>query len=145
GPGAAPKAPGPRPAHGRRTAILCPMRPPSYPASCLRCAVALLVLALACTGVAQISVPTFGTRGEVQAQVVEEFMAEFRAAVAAATGLEVRSGELITPGIAGSLAPEFAVLIAELDGPRFAISRAIAGLVDPGGGPYPGTPIGSAA
>ena len=112
------------------------MRPPSYPASCLRCAVALLVLVLACTGVAQISVPTFGTRGEVQAQVVEEFMAEFRAAVAAATGLEVRSGELITPGIAGSLEPEFAVLIAELDGARFAISGEIAGLVDPGGEPY---------
>jgi len=94
------------------------------------------VLALACTGVAQISVPTFGTRGEVQVQVVEEFMAEFRAAVAAATGLEVRSGELITPGIAGSLEPEFAVLIAELDGARFAISGEIAGLVDPGGEPY---------
>lgn len=85
---------------------------------------------------AQISVPTFGTRGGVPTEVVDSFMSGFRAQVGRATGLEVRNGELITAGIAGSLEPEFTVLIAELDGARYAISGEIAAAVNTGGEPY---------
>jgi len=83
---------------------------------------ALLVLSAFTSAVAQVSVPTFGTRGAVPDELVQRFMGAFRSAVGAATGLEVRNGELITPGIAGSLEPEFAVLIAELDQARYAVS-----------------------
>ncbi len=85
---------------------------------------------------AQISVPTFGTRGGVPSEVVEQFMPTFRGQLGRLTGLEVRSGQLITPGIAGSLDPEFAVLIADLDGARYAISGEIAAAVNTGGEPY---------
>lgn len=73
----------------------------------------------------QISVPTFGTRGGVPDDLVAAFMPALRQAVAAATGLGVSNGDLITPGIAGSLEPDFAVLIAELDNARYAISGEI--------------------
>ncbi len=75
---------------------------------------------------AQVSVPTFGTRGDVPDSLVSTFMAAFRSAVGAATGLDVRNGELITPGIAGSLEPGFAMLIAELDQARYAVSGELA-------------------
>ena len=63
-------------------------------------------------------------------------MSGFRAQVGRATGLEERNGELITAGIAGSIEPEFTVLIAELDGARYAISGEIAAAVNTGGEPY---------
>lgn len=85
---------------------------------------------------AQISVPTFGTRGGVPAEAVDAFMAAFRAEVGKQTGLEVRSGDLITPGIASSLEPEFTVLIAELDAARYAISGEIAAVLNANGEPY---------
>lgn len=101
-----------------------------------RRAVLCLLLLLAQVALAQISVPTFGTRGGVPTEVVGSFMSSFRAQVGRATGLEVRNGELITAGIAGSLEPEFAVLIAELDSARYAISGEIAAAVNTGGEPY---------
>ncbi len=85
---------------------------------------------------AQVSVPTFGTRGGVPPEVVNTFMAVFREQVSRTTGVEVRNGELITAGIAGSLEPEFAVLIAELDNARYAISGEIAAAMNVGGEPY---------
>ncbi|MBX3143052.1 MAG: PEGA domain-containing protein [Trueperaceae bacterium] len=88
----------------------------------------LTVLALLPASFAQISAPSFGTRGEVESELVASFMLAFRSAVSAATGIEVRNGDLITPGIAGSLEPEFAKLIAELDAARFAVSGEIARL-----------------
>ncbi|HZJ08533.1 MAG TPA: PEGA domain-containing protein [Trueperaceae bacterium] len=75
---------------------------------------------------AQISAPTFGTRGDVADEAVQRFMTTFRSAVGAETGMEVRNGELITPGIASSLEPEFTMLIAALDSARYAISGEIA-------------------
>ncbi|HRN18557.1 MAG: PEGA domain-containing protein [Trueperaceae bacterium] len=84
-----------------------------------------LVLLLVSLAQAQVSVPTFGTRGGVSDEIVQSFMSAFRSAVGTATGLEVRGGELITPGIAGSLEPEFATLIAELDQARYAVSGEI--------------------
>lgn len=85
---------------------------------------------------AQISVPTFGTRGGVPPSVLDAFMPALRSEVAAATGLSVSSGDLITPGIAGSLEPEFAMLIAELDSARYAVSGEIARSPAGAGEPY---------
>lgn len=96
------------------------------PAFLRRLGANLLLLLVTTAAFAQLSVPTFGTRGGVPAELVERFMTTFRSAVGAATGLEVHNGELITPGIAGSLEPEFAMLIAELDAARYAISGEIA-------------------
>ncbi len=83
-----------------------------------------------------MSVPTFGTRGGVADELVQSFMSAFRSAVGTATGLEVRSGELITPGIAGSLEPEFARLIAELDQARYAVSGELSRVPYDGGAAF---------
>ena len=82
------------------------------------------------TAAAQLSAPTFGTRGEVPQEAVAKFMTTFRSSVGAATGMEVRNGELITPGIAASLEPEFTMLIAALDSARYAVSGEIARVSD---------------
>lgn len=101
-----------------------------------RALLALLLGLFVGTGSAQISVPDFGTRGEVPAPLQQRFVDALRGALRAA-GLEVAEGELITPGIAGSLEPEFAVLIAELDGVRYAVSGELAEVREPrGGAPY---------
>ena len=103
----------------------------------VRRALALLaLLALLSSAAAQISVPTFGTRGGVPAQVLNDFMPALRAAIGQATGLSVSTGDLITPGIAGSLEPEFAMLIADLDNARYAVSGEIARSQVQGGEPY---------
>ncbi|HLU83385.1 MAG TPA: PEGA domain-containing protein, partial [Trueperaceae bacterium] len=96
---------------------------------------AFLLTALG-VAVAQVSIPTFGTRGDVDGVVVDRFMVAFRSSVGAATGLEVRNGDLITPGIASSLEPELATLIAELDSARYAVSGEIAMLTEPAIDPY---------
>jgi PEGA domain len=70
---------------------------------------------------ASIVIPTFGVRGEVDEQVLQDFMRVFREAVAERTGLDVRSGELISQGLAGSLESEVALFSAELEGTRFAV------------------------
>jgi hypothetical protein len=74
---------------------------------------------------AQITVPTLGTRGEVPASLVETVTAGLRAGLVEA-GYDVRPGELITPGIAGSLEPEFTRLIGEIDGSAYAVSGEVA-------------------
>ena len=74
---------------------------------------------------AQITVPIFGVRGDVPADVVEEVVSSLRSSIAAATGMRVGPGDLITPGIAGSLEPEFTMLSAEVEGTRFAVSGEI--------------------
>lgn len=74
---------------------------------------------------AQITVPTFGVRGDVPAAVVESTMSSLRSRIAAETGLQVLPGDLITPGIAGSLEPEFTELIADVEGTRYAVSGEI--------------------
>jgi len=97
---------------------------------------AAALLSLLSSAAAQISVPTFGTRGGVPGGVVSAFMPALRQAVAEATGLSVSSGDLVTPGIAGSLEPEFARLIAELDNARYAVSGEIARNLTDVGEPY---------
>jgi len=98
-------------------------------AGLLRAALAVVAL-LSSTVQAQVSVPTFGTRGDVDEAVLTAFMAAFRSAVGAATGLEVRTGERITRGIAGSLDPELTMLIAEIDASRYAVSGEVARVND---------------
>ena len=76
-----------------------------------------------------IIVPTFGVRGEVSEQVLQDFMRIFRDVVAQRTNLEVKPGELISQGLTGSLEPDFAFFAAQLEGTRFAVSgevRAVA-------------------
>jgi PEGA domain len=85
----------------------------------------LFVFLLVGLAQAQIVVPTFGVRGDVSEQVLQDFMRVFRAAVAERTGLTVSTGELVTQGLAGSLEPDFAYFIAKLEGTRFAVSGEI--------------------
>lgn len=112
------------------------MRLAITPAPSIRRAIACLLLITLQVALAQISVPTFGARGVVAPAVIDSFMTAFRAQVGTATGLEVRNGELITPGVASSLEPEFTALIAELDAARYAISGEIAAAANTGGEPY---------
>ncbi|HEX7001409.1 MAG TPA: PEGA domain-containing protein [Trueperaceae bacterium] len=95
-------------------------------------AVALLIALLVSSALAQVSVPTFGVRGVVPDEVLASFMTTFRSAVGAATGLEVKNGERITSGIAGSLDPELSMLIAEVDSARYAVSGEVARIDEAG-------------
>lgn len=97
--------------------------------------VALAACLVAGSAAAQITVPTLGTRGDVPASLVETVTAGLRAALAE-SGLEVRPGELITAGIAGSLEPEFTRLIAEVDGSRYAVSGEVSVAGEGAASPY---------
>ena len=102
-----------------------------------RIALLFLVAVLISSTWAQVAIPRFGTRGDVPPTLVEEFaIAALRVGVRAVGGLDVTEADLITPGIAGSLDPESAVFIAELEGVRFAVSGEIA-RVGPEGTPEP--------
>lgn len=90
----------------------------------VRC-LAVLVCFFAVPVHAQIAVPTFGTRGGVPEALLTDFMIDLRTAIARDTGRQVTIGELITPGIAGSLDPDLVFTIAELDGARFGLSGEI--------------------
>src|SRR5680860_380084 len=97
------------------------------PARSLATALRLLLILGALSGwaAAQITVPRLGTRGDVPVALVDAVTAGVRAGLLEA-GLEVRLGELITPGIAGSLEPEFTRLIGEIDGSAYAVSGEVA-------------------
>ncbi len=101
-----------------------------------RIALLFLVAVLVSSTWAQVASPRFGTRGDVPPTLVEEFAIALRAGVRAVGGLDVTEADLITPGIAGSLDPESAVFIAELEGVRFAVSGEIV-RVGPEGTPEP--------
>ena len=93
----------------------------------LGCLLGCLLLSCSLSGrvQAQVVVPTFGTRGEVPPDTVGQVMQQLRAAISRQTGLVVSAGDLVTPGIAGSLDPSFSYLIAELEGLRYALSGQI--------------------
>jgi hypothetical protein len=74
---------------------------------------------------AQIVVPTFATRGDVDSQVAQEFMSALRGELGRRTGLVISEGELITAGIAGSLDPVYTAYIANIEQLRYAISGEI--------------------
>ena len=86
---------------------------------------------------AQITVPTFGTRGSVSDEVVIEFMVSLREALRIDSDIEVRNGDLITPGIAGSLDPDLTILIiAAVEGTRYAVSGEISQSNSTEGAPF---------
>lgn len=85
----------------------------------------LVLLTLLTQAAAQVVVPTFGTRGEVEDALLGEVMAELRREIGLQTGLEVDVGDLVPPGIAGSLDTDYAYLIAELGGGRYALSGEV--------------------
>ncbi len=87
----------------------------------------LWLLSFSILAQAQIVVPNFGSRGEVPASVIEDFMAAFRNQLEEVTSLEVLPGDLVTAGIASSLEPEFTYIIAELGKGRYALSGEITG------------------
>ena len=70
------------------------------------------------------AIPDLPAREAVAPEVAERFVAALRAALAD-RGLQVTEAPLVTAGIAGSLEPDFAVLIAQLEGTRFAVSGEI--------------------
>lgn len=87
----------------------------------------ILLLSLLCwqLAAAQVVVPTFGTRGEVEATILEEVVTVLRREIALQTGLDVSIGDLVPPGIAGSLDPQYAYLIAQLGEGRYALSGEV--------------------
>ena len=67
-----------------------------------------------------VAVPDFAVRAPLAIEVGESFMLDLRTALRAG-GIDVSDAPLITPGIAGSLDPDFAQLVARLEGTRYAI------------------------
>lgn len=88
--------------------------------------VALLVALLAGTVAAgnRIAVPGLPARTGVPTELAERFVEQLRDELRAA-GFAVEEAPLITAGIAGSLESDFALLIAELESVRFAISGEV--------------------
>ncbi len=75
---------------------------------------------------AQMAVPMFGTRGNVDDVFLQSFMTQLRRAIAVDLDQMVSDGDgIITAGIAGSLKPELTQLIAEILQTRYAISGEI--------------------
>lgn len=74
---------------------------------------------------AQIAVPNFGTRGNVEGLFLDTFMTEFRRQLAADLMMKVDAAEVITAGIAGSLRPDMAFLISDVMKQRYALSGEI--------------------
>lgn len=70
---------------------------------------------------AQVVVPTFGIRGNVPETLIEEFMIQFRQDLRVLGVTDLEEGELIPPGIAGSLEPQWAYLAAEIESVRYAV------------------------
>jgi len=85
--------------------------------------VALLWLGLASAAWAgnRVAIPDIPARTGVPTELAERFVALLRSELRA-LGLPVEEAPLITAGIAGSLEPDFARLIAELESVRFALS-----------------------
>ncbi|MEX2502121.1 MAG: PEGA domain-containing protein [Trueperaceae bacterium] len=90
-----------------------------------RSIVLLFVVVTCAAATAQVTVPTLGTRGSVPEALVRTVTDGIRDGLRAA-GLDVRPGDLVTAGIAGSLDPEFTRLIGDLDGSAYALSGEVA-------------------
>jgi len=84
-------------------------------------ALALLPGAVRAEGFA---IPDLPAREAVAPEIAGRFVEALRSALAE-RGQRVTMAPLITAGIAGSLEPDFAVLIAQLEGTRFAVSGEI--------------------
>jgi len=103
----------------------------------LRRAVVLLMALLIGTAWAadRVAVPGFPSRAGVPEDLGERFSEALRTELGDA-GVAVVSAPLITPGIAGSLEVEFARLIAELEGVRYALSGEVVARPGAPGVPY---------
>lgn len=71
---------------------------------------------------AQIAVPTFGIRGDVNDVFLQDFMNQFRRQLSLELGLEINNAEVITQGVAGSLQADMTFLITDVMKQRYAIS-----------------------
>jgi hypothetical protein len=85
-----------------------------------------VILMLGQLAAAQLVVPTFGVRGDVSDAFLADIMSAVRVELAHATGLEVVSGDRVIQGIAGSLEPDFTIVIAQLGAGRFGVSGEVA-------------------
>jgi hypothetical protein len=75
-----------------------------------------------------IVVPDFGGRGQVPQEVIGRFMRDFRRQLEQTTGFGVSPGELVSPGLAGSLdAGLFAALLSDLGEGRYGVTGEISG------------------
>jgi hypothetical protein len=103
----------------------------------LRRAAVLLVALLIGTAWAadSVAVPGFPARAGVPDDLGERFSEALRSELTDA-GVSVVSAPLITPGIAGSLEVEFARLIAELEGVRYALSGEVVARPGAPGAPF---------
>lgn len=100
-------------------------------------AVGIVLVAVGCAAPARaegIAVPDLPARGVAEVDVAGRFVDALRTALAA-RGFRVSAAPLITAGIAGSLDADFAVLIAQLEGTRFAVSGEVV-VRDAVDGPY---------
>ena len=92
-----------------------------------RVAFLAFLLGLGLSAQAQIVVPRFAARGEVDEALLSDFMRLLRSEIGRQTGLLLSDGDLVTSGLAGSLEPEFAYFIAsELYGMRYALLGELA-------------------
>jgi hypothetical protein len=87
-------------------------------------AIALALVLLPAARAEGFAVPDLPARAPVDAEVAGRFVEALRAALVE-RGQRVTAAPLITAGIAGSLEPDFAVLIAQLEGTRFALSGEV--------------------
>ena len=101
-----------------------------------RAVVVLLALVIGTAWAAdRVAVPGFPARAGVPVDLGERFSEALRGELVAA-GVSVAAAPLITPGIAGSLEVEFARLIAELEGVRYALSGEVVARPGTPGAPY---------
>ena len=101
-----------------------------------RSVVALLALLIGTAFAAdRVAVPEFPARAGVPIDLAERFSEALRSELIEA-GVGVAAAPLITPGIAGSLEVEFARLIAELEGVRYALSGEVVARPGTPGAPF---------
>jgi len=101
-----------------------------------RAVVALLALLIGTAFAAdRVAVPEFPARAGVPIELAERFSEALRSELIEA-GVGVAAAPLITPGIAGSLEVEFARLIAELEGVRYALSGEVVARPGTPGAPF---------
>lgn len=103
----------------------------------VRRALVLLMALLMSTAWAadRVAVPAFAARAGVPPDLGERFSEALRSELSV-VGISVESAPLITPGIAGSLEVEFARLIAELEGARYALSGEVVARPGAPGAPF---------
>lgn len=88
----------------------------------------LITTCLIGLGQAQIVVPTFGTRGDVAANVLPRFMELFRQQLALRSGEQVLLGKTVAQTSVAQLEPDVAAAIATLGHGRYSVAGEIVAL-----------------